>query len=200
MSELAIIGCSLGGLLAAARFAEHGRPARVFELDALLTAGAAEGLEDCGVLFFWPDAPAIAALAELERAIAAIAPRLAPGALLVLKADVPTGAGAIAKALLARAGRQDVRVALSPEQPCHIGELASDERLVIGVDRPRDALPLRELYGALGRTVLVTTIDSAERLFQVSLAYWRTEAAFAASIAALCAHAESGLQDLRIAV
>ncbi|HEY9722899.1 MAG TPA: hypothetical protein V6D47_12885 [Oscillatoriaceae cyanobacterium] len=228
--RLAIIGCSLGGLLAALRFAERGWEVRLIEPDDALRLALWEGrlfepalslalhalwrygclslsgqlnagLEDCDVVFWWPDGPAIAGLARLERAIESIAPSLPARALFVVKAGVPLGAGAIVKDLLAREGRQDVRLAMSPEPPCRstaVGETPADERVVVGVDQGHDALPLLELYGPIGRPVLVTSIDSAERLYQVSLSFWRTETAFAEAIADLCARAEAGLQDVRL--
>ncbi|MGI9197269.1 MAG: UDP-glucose dehydrogenase family protein [Candidatus Nanopelagicales bacterium] len=135
-----------------------------------------------------PDSPA-ADLAQLDAAVSALTPHIAPGSLVVGKSTVPVGTAARVAERVAPTG---AHVAWNPEflrEGHAVDDTLRPDRLVFGVRRPEDEATLRHVYTPLladGVPVLVTDFATAELVKVAANAFLATKISFINAMAEVC--------------
>lgn len=132
-------------------------------------------------------------LAQVDDAIAAAAPHLRDGVVVVLKSTVPVGTTREMGERLA-ALRPDLRfsMAANPEflrQGTAVADFLAPDRIVIGVDDPAAGAAVQQAHQPLidaGAAVVVTAIESAELIKYGANAFLATKLSFINEIADLC--------------
>ncbi len=142
-------------------------------------------------------------LSALWKVVAALAPHLAVGAIVVTKSTVPVGTNAgIYDRLKAATGRV-CDVASNPEflkEGAAIDDFMKPDRVVVGVRDARVAEVLRELYAPFLRTekpFLVMSPESAEMTKYVANALLATKISFINEVANLCNKMNADINDVR---
>jgi UDPglucose 6-dehydrogenase len=125
-------------------------------------------------------------LSYVQAAAAEIAPRLAPGAVVINKSTVPVGSVEMVADIIARA---DVAVVSNPEflrEGTAVHDCLHPDRIVIGADDRAAAERVAGLFSALDAPVLITDAASAETIKYASNAFLATKISFVNAIANLC--------------
>jgi UDPglucose 6-dehydrogenase len=142
-------------------------------------------------------------LSFVDAAVRAIAPLLAPGAVVVNKSTVPVGSTRRVQRLLGEHGASldDVRVASNPEflrEGRAVRDFLHPDRIVIGCDDPAAAVRVSELYRGIQAPVIVTDPQSAEMIKYAANAFLATKIAFINSIAALCEVVDADVREVAL--
>ncbi len=125
-------------------------------------------------------------LSFVERASAAVAPFLKPGAVVINKSTVPVGS---AVKVMAALGRGDVSVVSNPEflrEGQAIHDWLHPERVVIGSDDLEAAHRLARIYEPLEAPCLITDPASAETIKYACNAFLAAKVSFVNAVARLC--------------
>ncbi len=142
-------------------------------------------------------------LANLWAVGDALAGKLSPDAVVVIKSTVPVGTNAkLAERMSQKAGRS-IEVASNPEflkEGAAIDDFMKPDRVVVGVRRPEVAELLKELYAPFLRTenpCLVMSPESAEMTKYVANAMLATKISFINEMANLCERLGADINDVR---
>jgi UDPglucose 6-dehydrogenase len=124
----------------------------------------------------------------LERSAEVLA-HAAPGALVVLSAQLPVGSAAALGRRMAEAGRDDLHYACVPEN-LRLGRalqtFRSPERFVAGVGSEEDRARLAAVLERFGRPIEWMGVESAEMTKHALNAFLATSVAFINEVAAIC--------------
>jgi UDPglucose 6-dehydrogenase len=173
----------------------------------LFTTDLAAAVRPAKLVFLAVGTPASddgsADLSSLWKAVDAIAPHLAQGAIVITKSTVPVGtAAAITSRLKERTGR-DCDVASNPEflkEGAAIEDFTKPDRVVVGVRRKEVGEVLRQLYAPFLRTekpFLVMSPESAEMTKYVANALLSTKISFINEVANLCEQMDADIDEVR---
>ncbi len=161
---------------------------------------AAEAAEGAEFVFLCVSTPqghdGSADLADVERAAAEIADRLAPGAVVVNKSTVPVGTALLVERVT---GRADITVVSNPEflrEGTAVQDSLRPDRLVVGADDRQAAVRVGELFAATGAPLIVTDTVTAETIKYASNAFLATKLGFVNSLANLCESVGADVRDL----
>lgn len=141
---------------------------------AVNTPGSSEGAAD---------------MRAVRDAVAAIAPLLPPGAIIVNKSTVPIGTGTLVAGMACRAGRPDIQVVSNPEflrEGNAVEDFLRPGRIVLGSDDPTAVERVARVYQQLDAPVLKVDIRTAEMIKYASNAFLATKISFMNEIAAIC--------------
>lgn len=151
-----------------------------------------------------PPAPdGSADLSAVWAVVDALAPHLAPDAVVVLKSTVPVGTNATAYARLQTLTGRECDVANNPEflkEGAAINDFMYPDRVVVGVRRPQVAETLKSLYSPLlrsGRPFLVMTPESAELTKYVANALLAAKISFINEMANICERVGADINEVR---
>jgi UDPglucose 6-dehydrogenase len=142
-------------------------------------------------------------LSALWSVLAAMAPHLAPGAIIVLKSTVPVGTNAATAARLRELTGRDCHVASNPEflkEGTAIDDFMKPDRVVIGTRSPevRDALwDLYQPYLRTDKPLLAMSPESAEMTKYVANALLSTKISFINEMANLCEPVGADINEVR---
>jgi UDPglucose 6-dehydrogenase len=142
-------------------------------------------------------------LSGLWSVIEAVAPELAPGAVVVIKSTVPVGTNRLVADHLRELTGREVDVASNPEflkEGAAIDDFTKPDRVVVGVTRPEVAEVLRELYKPYLRTenpFLVMGLESAEMTKYVANCMLATKISFINEMANLCDRVGADINEVR---
>lgn len=111
--------------------------------------------------------------------------------LIVEKSTVPVNTGEMVRLTISHHIRKSVSfdVASNPEflrEGSAISDFMNPDRIVIGVESKRAERTLKELYGPLNSTIVVTDIKSAEIIKHASNSFLATKISFINAISKLC--------------
>lgn len=176
-------------------------PIRETDLDQMVAEGIAQRrlrfilggtavAQQCGFVFLCVPTPlrdnGETELSYLLSAVDALAPKLAPGSVLVTKSTVPVGTAA---KVMAAAGRPDVAFASNPEflrEGSAVADFLGPDRVVVGSDDPDAAQRVAALYGDVDAPVLKTDPISAETVKYAANAFLAAKVSFVNALAAVC--------------
>ena len=161
------------------------------------TGSPAEGIGQAEVAFICVGTPPAsngeADLVAMERAAMDIARHASDGIVVVIKSTVPAGTAELLGRTLAReAGSLSFEVAANPEflrEGVALHDALEPDRVLIGVETPRAATTLRQVYEPLTRngTLLIQTgIRTAELAKYASNAFLALKISYANALATLC--------------
>jgi UDPglucose 6-dehydrogenase len=142
-------------------------------------------------------------LSGLWSVVEAMAPELAPGAIVVIKSTVPVGTNRLVAERLRELCGREVDVASNPEflkEGAAIDDFTKPDRVVVGVARPEVADVLRELYKPYLRTenpFLVMGLESAEMTKYVANCMLATKISFINEMANLCDRLGADINEVR---
>jgi UDPglucose 6-dehydrogenase len=142
-------------------------------------------------------------LAALWKVVDAMAPHLAPEAIVVTKSTVPVGTCSKVFGRLKEHTGRDCDVASNPEflkEGSAIDDFIRPDRVVVGVRRQQVGDVLHELYKPFLRTekpFLVMSPESAELTKYVANALLSTKISFINEMANLCERMEADINDVR---
>ncbi len=142
-------------------------------------------------------------LSGLWSVVEAMAPELAPGAIVVIKSTVPVGTNRLVAERLRELCGREVDVASNPEflkEGAAIDDFTKPDRVVVGVARPEVADTLRELYKPYLRTenpFLVMGLESAEMTKYVANCMLATKISFINEMANLCDRLGADINEVR---
>jgi UDPglucose 6-dehydrogenase len=142
-------------------------------------------------------------LSGLWSVVEAVAPDLAPGAIVVIKSTVPVGTNRLVAERLRELCGREVDVASNPEflkEGAAIDDFTKPDRVVVGVARPEVADTLRELYKPYLRTenpFLVMGLESAEMTKYVANCMLATKISFINEMANLCDRLGADINEVR---
>lgn len=131
-------------------------------------------------------------LSYIDAAATAIAPRLKPGAVVVVKSTVVVGTSRRLNHLIARLrGTPDISVASNPEflrEGSALKDFLEPERIVIGADDVRGRVVLDEIYRPVAAEVpiVATTTRNAELIKYSANAFLALKIGFINDVARLC--------------
>ena len=124
----------------------------------------------------------------LERSVEVLA-NAAPGALVILSAQLPVGSAAALGRQMADLGRDDLRFACVPEN-LRLGRaletFRSPDRFVAGVGSDEDRAPLTEVLERFGSPIEWMGVESAEMTKHALNAFLATSVAFINEVASIC--------------
>jgi UDPglucose 6-dehydrogenase len=142
-------------------------------------------------------------LSQVEGAVAALAPHVRAGALVVGKSTVPVGTAArLTTTLHDLAPVDDARLAWNPEflrEGFAVEDTLHPDRLVFGTSEPSAETTLREVYAkalADDTPVVVTDLATAELVKVSANAFLATKISFINAIAEVCEAAGADVVDL----
>lgn len=142
-------------------------------------------------------------LTALWKVVDAIAPHLAPDAIVVTKSTVPVGTNSKIYTRLREATGRECHVASNPEflkEGSAIEDFMKPDRVVVGVRRPEVGDALHELYKPFLRTekpFLVMSPESAELTKYVANALLSTKISFINEMANMCERMNADINDVR---
>ena len=122
-------------------------------------------------------------------AVAMVAPRLAPGSIIVNKSTVPIGTGDLVAGMARRAGGGPISVVSNPEflrEGSAIDDFMAPDRIVLGSDDLEAISRVAELYEPLDAPILRVDIRTAEMVKYASNAFLATKISFINEIASIC--------------
>ena len=128
-------------------------------------------------------------LSAVDEAVAAIAPRLDDGQVLVLKSTVPVGTTDRIDAALRHAAGAHRAVACNPEflsEGSTVADFFHPSRVIIGTHSPAAVEVLTALYEPFGCPILVTNPRTAEMIKYASNAFLAVKVSFINEIAMIC--------------
>ncbi len=160
---------------------------------------AAEAVEGVSFVFLCVDTPQAddgsADLSAVEAAAAEIAPRLAPGAVVVDKSTVPVGTATLVT-------RMTGAVVVSNPEFLREGTAVRDslrpDRIVVGSSDQDAARRVGELFAGTGAPLIVTDTVTAETIKYASNAFLATKLSFVNSLAALCESLAADVRDVAL--
>jgi UDPglucose 6-dehydrogenase len=135
-------------------------------------------------------------LSYIEEAARAIAPVLAPGAVVVNKSTVPVGSTKVVERALRR---PDVAVVSNPEflrEGSAIHDFLHPERIVIGSEDQAAAIKVASLYLGMAAPLVVTDPASAETIKYAANAFLATKLSFVNATAAVCEAVGADVNDV----
>lgn len=142
-------------------------------------------------------------LTALRAVVDALAPHLAPHAVVVTKSTVPVGTNRQIYTRLKELLGRECHVASNPEflkEGAAIDDFMRPDRVVVGVREAAVGDVLHELYKPFMRTehpFLVMSPESAEMTKYVANALLATKISFINEVANLCGHLEADINDVR---
>jgi UDPglucose 6-dehydrogenase len=146
-------------------------------------------------------------LSNLTAAIAATAPALRRGCLVVIKSTVPVGTGDQVQHMIERMRPGlDFEVASNPEflrAGCAIADFKSPDRVVIGAESAWSLAVLSNLYRAMGidgGRIVATQRRSAELIKYAANGFLATKIAFINEIADLCENVDARVGDVALGI
>jgi len=164
------------------------------------TDGAAAACRDADVIFLCVPTPqdddGSADLSYVLAAAEEISASLKSGAIVVDKSTVPVGT---AKLVAERLGRSDVTVVSNPEflrEGTAVADSLAPDRIVVGADRPEDAMAVAELFAASKAPLVLTDTATAETTKYVANAFLATKLSFINAVAGLCEAVGADVRDL----
>ena len=128
-------------------------------------------------------------LRAVRQAVAAIAPALRPGTVLVNKSTVPIGTGDMVERTATRGGALRISVVSNPEflqEGTAIRNFMEPDRVVLGSSDPEAIELVAALYAPLQADILRTDIRTAEMIKYASNAFLATKISFINEMAAIC--------------
>ncbi|MCS6849871.1 MAG: UDP-glucose/GDP-mannose dehydrogenase family protein [Gemmataceae bacterium] len=171
------------------------------------TTDLPSGIEGARLIFIAVGTPqgssGSADLSNIWAVADALAPRLRPGQIVVVKSTVPVGTNRALAERLAHHGCRGVDVVSNPEflkEGAAVEDFMKPDRVVVGVRHPEVAEVLRELYAPFLRTehpFLVMTPESAEMTKYAANAMLATKISFINEMANLCERLGADINDVR---
>lgn len=167
--------------------------------------GEVAAASDANVVFLCVPTPqsdaGAADLGFVDGAVIAIAPVLAPGAVVATKSTVPVGSARRVARILAANGAppDEVHVASNPEflrEGRAVHDFLNPDRIVIGCDDPAAAVRVSHLYEGIKAPVIVTDPQSAEMTKYAANAFLATKIAFVNAIANLCEEVDADVREV----
>lgn len=141
-------------------------------------------------------------LTAIEAVCREIAPRLAPGAVVVTKSTVPVGTTHRVARWLAEAGAgHEVGVASNPEflrEGTAVRDFLQPQRIVIGCDDAAVAVRVSALYRGVPAPTVVTDAASAEMVKQASNAFLAMKISFINAVANVCEAVNADVRDVAL--
>jgi UDPglucose 6-dehydrogenase len=128
-------------------------------------------------------------LDALRAAVAALAPHLTAGAIVVNKSTVPIGTGDLVELLLRRHTSVPCRVVSNPEflrEGSAVADFQQPDRIILGARDATAAESVAALYAPLACPVVVTDIRTAEMIKYAANSYLAARISFINEIAAVC--------------
>ncbi|MEW5947164.1 MAG: UDP-glucose/GDP-mannose dehydrogenase family protein [bacterium] len=140
-------------------------------------------------------------LSQVEDAADEIGRNLNGYKIVVNKSTVPVGTGDFVKEIIDRRRPQGVEcdVVSNPEflsEGTAIKDAMEPDRIVIGAPNRKVALKLIELYSAIERPTVITSVRSAEIIKYASNAFLATKISFINSVANLCERAGADIEEV----
>ena len=172
-------------------------------LDDLLARGIASGRLsfhdrypdriDAEIVFIAVNTPGsqegAADLRAVRDAVSSVAPRLAPGSIIVNKSTVPIGTGDLVEGMARRATDTPIFVVSNPEflrEGSAVPDFMRPDRIVLGSNEPEAIERVARLYASLEATVVRVDIRTAEMIKYASNAFLATKISFINEMAAIC--------------
>ena len=128
-------------------------------------------------------------LRAVRDAVASVASRLGPGAIIVNKSTVPIGTGDLVAGMARRSGACDVAVVSNPEflrEGSAVTDFMKPDRVVLGSDDEAALERVAALYAGLGAPIQRVDIRTAEMIKYASNAFLATKISFINEIASIC--------------
>lgn len=122
-------------------------------------------------------------------AVSMVAPRLAPGSIIVNKSTVPIGTGELVASMARRSSPGPIGVVSNPEflrEGSAIRDFMMPDRIVLGSDDGEAIERVAALYSGLEAPILRTGIRTAEMIKYASNAFLATKISFINEMAAIC--------------
>jgi UDPglucose 6-dehydrogenase len=138
-------------------------------------------------------------LDALRAAVAALAPHLTAGAIVVNKSTVPIGTGDLVAALVRQHTDVPFSVVSNPEflrEGCALHDFRNPDRLVLGSQDRDAAEQVRALYDGICCPTITTDIRTAEMIKYASNAFLATRISFVNEIAAVCERLGADVKDV----
>ncbi|MFH1538410.1 MAG: UDP-glucose/GDP-mannose dehydrogenase family protein [bacterium] len=140
-------------------------------------------------------------LSQVEEAATLIGKNLNSYKIVVNKSTVPVGTGDFVKEVIDRHRDPKIEcdVVSNPEflsEGTAIQDAMSPERIVIGAPNKRIAMKLIELYSALEKPMVITSVRSAEMIKYASNAFLATKVSFVNSVANLCEEVGGDIEEV----
>ncbi len=172
-------------------------------LDELISRGVASGRLrfsssypdrfEASIVFIAVNTPGshegAADLRAVRDAVANVASRLAPGAIIVNKSTVPIGTGDLVAGMAERSGARDVAVVSNPEflrEGSAVKDFLHPDRVVLGSNDEAARERVASLYCGLGAPIQRVDIRTAEMIKYASNAFLATKISFINEMAAIC--------------
>ena len=139
-------------------------------------------------------------LGAVDEAARAIAPVLAPGAIVINKSTVPVGTTVRVDRVLREAGAvADVGVASNPEflrEGTAVRDFLHPSRVVVGAEDTAVATRVTDLYKGVQAPIVVTDPVSAEVVKYASNAFLATKVSFVNAIANICEAVHADVREV----
>jgi UDPglucose 6-dehydrogenase len=182
-------------------------------LDELVASGLASGrlrfragfpdLLEASIVFVAVNTPSstegAANLRAVRDAIAALAPCIRPGTVIVNKSTVPIGTGDIVEYIAQRGGAERVAVLSNPEflqEGTAVRNFMEPDRVVLGSADAAAIERVAALYEPLGAPIIRTDIRTAEMIKYASNAFLATKISFINEIAAICEAVDADVTEV----
>ncbi len=148
---------------------------------------------DAEIVFIAVNTPAsqegAADLRAVRDAVASVAARVGPGAIIVNKSTVPIGTGDLVAGMAKRSGQAEIAVVSNPEflrEGSAVRDFMHPDRVVLGSSDRAAADRVAALYEPLGAYIQRVDIRTAEMIKYASNAFLATKISFINEIAAIC--------------
>ncbi|MGE5595167.1 MAG: UDP-glucose dehydrogenase family protein [Hyphomicrobiales bacterium] len=158
---------------------------------------------DASIVFIAVNTPesqeGAADIRAVRDAVATVAPRLAPGSIIVNKSTVPIGTGELVAGMAERAGAHRIAVVSNPEflrEGSAIRDFMHPDRIVLGSDDPSAIDRVAALYAPLEPIIQRTDIRTAEMIKYASNAFLATKISFINEIASICETLGADVEDV----
>ncbi len=132
-------------------------------------------------------------------AVSMVAPRLAPGSVIVNKSTVPIGTGDLVAGMARRSGLGPISVVSNPEflrEGSAIDDFMAPDRIVLGSDDPEAIERVADLYAPLDAIIQRVDIRTAEMVKYASNAFLATKISFINEIASICEALGADVEDV----
>ena len=132
-------------------------------------------------------------------AVSMVAPRLAPGSVIVNKSTVPIGTGDLVSGMARRSGIGPISVVSNPEflrEGSAIDDFMAPDRIVLGSDDPEAIERVAALYEPLDAIIQRVDIRTAEMVKYASNAFLATKISFINEIASICEALGADVEDV----
>jgi UDPglucose 6-dehydrogenase len=148
---------------------------------------------EAGIVFIAVNTPesqeGAADIRAVRDAVSMVAPRLAPGSVIVNKSTVPIGTGEIVAGMAKRGAPGPIGVVSNPEflrEGSAISDFMHPDRIVLGSEDAAAVERVAALYETLDAPILRTGIRTAEMIKYASNAFLATKISFINEMAAIC--------------